>query len=198
MRGTGPATRERIVREAYRLFRRVGFARAGVDEIAAAAGVTKRTLYQHFPSKDALLAEVLEGQAPLAAAAFANAYRRLGSAHELVETVFDDLAAWSRSPRWAGSGFTRAAIELADLKGHPALLAARRHKAEMERLLANALARAGIADSEALARELFLIVEGVVTLMVVHRDTGYAEAGKQAALRLIGADGVRTSPVPDP
>ena len=52
----------RILQAAYRLFRQRGFTRVNVDEIAAAADVTKRTLYSHFESKDALLAEVLRAQ----------------------------------------------------------------------------------------------------------------------------------------
>jgi AcrR family transcriptional regulator len=34
-----------ILEAAYKLFRRRGFFRVGMDEIAVAAGVTKRTLY---------------------------------------------------------------------------------------------------------------------------------------------------------
>ena len=48
-----------ILTSAYRLFHRHGFNRVSMDEIAAAAGVTKRTLYYHFRSKDSLLAAVL-------------------------------------------------------------------------------------------------------------------------------------------
>ena len=62
------ATRARILETAYDLFYRQGFARVGVDRIAAAAGITKRTLYAHFPSKDALLAAVLERHHGLALA----------------------------------------------------------------------------------------------------------------------------------
>ena len=61
-------TRRRILENAYRLFYREGFQRAGVDALAEAAGVTKRTLYNHFPSKDALIGAVLEAQADLAEA----------------------------------------------------------------------------------------------------------------------------------
>jgi AcrR family transcriptional regulator len=60
------ATRQRILESAYRLFYREGFQRSGVDAVAEATGVTKRTLYNHFPSKDALIAAVLEAQADLA------------------------------------------------------------------------------------------------------------------------------------
>ena len=63
-------TRQRILDAAYRLFRRQGFGRVSMDEIAAATRVTKRTLYYHFESKDQLLAHVLEAQHRLALAAF--------------------------------------------------------------------------------------------------------------------------------
>jgi AcrR family transcriptional regulator len=53
-------TRRRILDEAYELFYRMGFGRVGVDEVAAFAHVTKRTLYYHFRSKDELLAAVLK------------------------------------------------------------------------------------------------------------------------------------------
>jgi AcrR family transcriptional regulator len=58
-RQTGEATRRAILDAAYELFYRNGYARVGVDEVAARAKVTKRTLYYHFRSKDDLLAEVL-------------------------------------------------------------------------------------------------------------------------------------------
>ena len=41
-------TRQRILDAAYALFRRKGYARVSMDEIAAATPVTKRTIYYHF------------------------------------------------------------------------------------------------------------------------------------------------------
>lgn len=61
-------TRRRILESAYKLFYREGFQRTGVDEVAEAAGITKRTLYNHYPSKDDLIAGVLEVQADFAEA----------------------------------------------------------------------------------------------------------------------------------
>jgi AcrR family transcriptional regulator len=124
-------TRQRILDAAYALFRRGGYTRVSMDEIAAAAGVTKRTLYYHFESKDALLATVLEAQHRLALAAFRTFGDKLsGHPEAMIDTLFRDLAVWSDKPRWAGSGFTRLVIELADLPGHPARMIARRHKAD--------------------------------------------------------------------
>jgi hypothetical protein len=47
--------RERLVAAAVELFYRSGFAAVGVDQIIAAAGVTKTTFYKHFESKDDLM-----------------------------------------------------------------------------------------------------------------------------------------------
>lgn len=53
------STREQLVRAAARLFREQGFHGTSVAEIASAAWITKSSLYHHFESKQALLAEIL-------------------------------------------------------------------------------------------------------------------------------------------
>src|SRR5262245_16145287 len=112
-------TRKRILDAAYAEFRRRGYSRVSMDEIASAARVTKRTLYYHFASKDALLTVVLEAQHRLALDAFRTFGDRLsGSAKAMIDGLFSELAVWADKPRWAGSGFTRLVIELADLPGH--------------------------------------------------------------------------------
>ena len=59
-------TRQRILDAAYGLFWRQGFLRVSMDEIAARAGITKRALYQHFRSKDDLIAAALAHSSELA------------------------------------------------------------------------------------------------------------------------------------
>ncbi len=180
------ATRTRILDAAYALFRRRGYTRVSMDEIAAATAVTKRTLYYHFRSKDELLAAVLETQHRLALAAFRTFGDSLGGSPEtIVDTLFRDLAAWSDKPRWAGSGFTRLVVELADLPGHPARVIARRHKAMLEAHLAELLARANVRSPREIAREIWLLSEGAISLMLVHRDRSYAAAAALAAKKLL-------------
>src|ERR1700710_1028476 len=54
------AMKERILETADRLFYLQGIRAVGVDTIAAEIGISKRTLYNHFPSKDALISAYLE------------------------------------------------------------------------------------------------------------------------------------------
>lgn len=51
--------RSRLIEAARQEFCRDGFRGASVDRIAAAAGVAKQTLYNHFPSKEALFEETI-------------------------------------------------------------------------------------------------------------------------------------------
>jgi AcrR family transcriptional regulator len=179
-------TRKRILEGAYKLFRRQGYSRVTMDDIAAEATLTKRTLYHHFNSKDQLLANVLEAQHHLALRAFRTFGDRLsGSAEAIVEGMFQELTVWADRPRWAGSGFTRLVIELADLPGHPARLIARRHKAQLERCLAELLGRSGVRQSEELARAVWLLSEGAISLILVHGDRGYSAAAAAAAKTLV-------------
>ena len=179
-------TRQRILGAAYVLFRQRGYSRVSMDEIAAATKVTKRTLYNHFQSKDQLLAFVLEAQNELALAAFKTFGDGLsGSPAAIIDGLFRDLAVWADRPRWAGSGFTRLVIELADLPGHPARAIARRHKALLETHLGDLLKRAGVREAHRRAREIWLLSEGAISLMLVHGDRSYATSAADAAKRLL-------------
>jgi hypothetical protein len=67
------------------------------------------------------------------------------------------MVRWSAKPYWAGSGFTRLAVELADLPGHPARQIARRHKVALEAHLADLLAGAGLAAAMERSREIYCL-----------------------------------------
>ncbi|MGC5701310.1 TetR/AcrR family transcriptional regulator [Pseudomonas sp. NFXW11] len=51
--------RNAIIQAAISEFRASGFEITSMDKIAATAGVSKRTVYNHFPSKEELFAEIL-------------------------------------------------------------------------------------------------------------------------------------------
>lgn len=180
------ATRRRILEAAYALFYRQGYARIGVDAVAAKAGVTKRTLYDHFHSKDELLAAVFELHHELALRQIERwGGRATGSASEMIDTIFADLARWAATPRWSGPGFTRLVMELADLPGHPARAIARRHKAAVEAWFAREFARRKVKAAEKRAREIVLLLEGTTALTLIHGDRGYGVAAAAAAKRLL-------------
>jgi AcrR family transcriptional regulator len=186
MSRTKERTRTRIMDAAYVLFRQRGYTRVNVDEIAAAAGFTKRTLYSHFESKDSLLEAVLGAQHAMAFTAFQTFGRKLsGGPEQVVRSFFQELKKWSSSPRFAGSGFTRLAMELADLPGHPARRISSMHKKLLEGHLIEVLTKAGLPNAKKHGREIWILSEGVMALAVIHGDRNYCTAAEEAALALI-------------
>jgi AcrR family transcriptional regulator len=182
----GQDTRRKIIDAAYDMFYRQGFNRTGVNEIAKTAGITKRTLYSHFESKDTLLETVLEQQHELGLSRIRQwADRQPGDLATAIETLFADLVKWSKKPRWTGSGFTRLAMELADMPGHPARIMARKHKKAIEQCLSDVLLRFGYKDAAARALDLVILIEGTTALILLHGETEYANHALKAAKKLL-------------
>jgi AcrR family transcriptional regulator len=186
MRRKAEETRQQIIDAAYTLFYQIGFIRTSVDAIADAAGITKRTLYQHFKSKDELIEAVLEHQNRMALERIQRwADRITGKPDQMVMILFEKLAQWADRTGWQGSGFTRAAVEFADQPGHPARKAARRHKAELEMYLVEKFAAQNLDNVEQMVREILLLIEGCQSLTLIHDNLDYVDAARQAALILV-------------
>src|SRR5581483_7441262 len=157
MRRSAAQTQLHILNAAYGLFWRQGFLRVSMDEIAACAGITKRALYQHFRSKDALMATTLAYSSELALTRLRQFHRPVTTGEELIASYFAQLREWANKPKYSGGGFTRAVVELADLRGHPARAIARKHKSAVERWLADELACMGVSSPGERAREVMLL-----------------------------------------
>jgi AcrR family transcriptional regulator len=187
MRKKQDQLKQRIVEAAYESFWRSGFRRTSIDTVAARAGLTKRTVYAYFRSKDDLLAAVLTHHREMAAARLKHIEGLLPLDRDaMIDSFFSQLAGWaSTTPRWSGSGLTRLVVELAELPGHPARAIARKAKAMTETWLAERLARARVAQPDIHAREIMLLTEGAMALMLIHGDRSYIDAAARAAKQLI-------------
>lgn len=186
-------TRARIIEAASKLFYGEGIRAVSVDAVAEKAGVTKRTLYYHFESKDELVAAYLEARDQPNLKLMAGWFDKAeGGLPQKIEAIFQNLARSARHPRWKGCGFLRTAAELANLPGHPAIKIGARHKAGFERWLAGACADHGVAAPEELARQVVLLMDGAFSVMLVHRDPAYVEAAGRAAASLASTAQNRT------
>lgn len=182
------ATRERIVDAAGKLFYAEGIGAVSVDAVAAKAGVTKRTLYYHFRSKDELIAAYLAARdnpnLTLLRRWFDEAE---GTVAAKVQALFLHLARSARHPKWKGCGFLRTAAELANAPGHPAVKLGSSHKKRVEAWLAEAFAAQGVRRPAARARQIVLLMDGAFSAVLLHRDATYIEEAGRAAATLLAA-----------
>ncbi len=156
-----------------------------MDAIAQASRVTKRGIYYHFNSKDALISAVLENQQSHALALFESWGKKPASSPaEFLSNLFAELERWSNGAHWRGSGYTRLTMELADLPGHPARKAARQHKRAVEDWLTGRLSDLGAQQPELLARETMILIEGTLSLILIHGETSYARTAARVAEKL--------------
>jgi AcrR family transcriptional regulator len=175
-------TRERIVTAAARLFYNEGIRAASVDAIAAQAGVTKKTLYYHFRSKDELIAAYLESRDQPTLDLYTRWFDATqGTAADKLRGVFAQFAKSTDTPKWKGCGFLRTVAELANTPGHPALKAGAVHKKRFEAWLTEVLTREGVKEAAAVARRIVILLDGAATVMLIHRDPAYVLAAGEIA-----------------
>ena len=188
MASTEQSTRERIVTAASKLFYAEGIRSVSVDAVAERAGLTKRTLYYHFTSKDELVAAYLEERDQPNLALFKRWYAETeGGPADKVRGIFRRLAGSTRHPKWKGCGFLRTSAELANMPGHPAIKVGAAHKKRVEAWLSAVFASHGIATGAALARQIIVLLDGSFAVVLLHRDPAYMEAAGDAAFALIKA-----------
>jgi AcrR family transcriptional regulator len=181
-------TRDRIVSAAIKLFYSDGIKSVSVDAVAAKAGVTKRTLYYHFDSKDELVAAYLDARDQPNLTLFKRWFAETeGDLAAKVQGIFRNLARSARHPKWKGCGFLRTSAELANLPGHPAMKIGAAHKKKFEDWLRVTFEAEGIGNGFLLARQIILLLEGSFATVLLHRDPSYMEAAGEAAFSLINA-----------
>jgi AcrR family transcriptional regulator len=188
MARSGVPTRERIISAANALFYNDGIRGVSVDALAAKAGVTKRTLYYHFESKDDLVAAYLAARDQPNLALFRQWFSEAeGGLPAKVEAIFRNLARSARHPKWKGCGFLRTSAELANMPGHPAMKIGAAHKKKFEEWLRETFEAEGIAAPLRLARQILLLLDGSFAVVLLHRDPSYMETAGEAAYSLTEA-----------
>jgi AcrR family transcriptional regulator len=176
------AMQERILDTAGRLFYGQGIRAVGVDTIAAEIGISKRTLYNYYPSKDELIVAYLSRH-------FVPPKTSDRPVLEQILRVFDRLERWFASDTFRGCPFVNAIAELGDAT-HPGTKMAVAFKEQRRRWLRDALGQLDVADPDGLATQIAILMEGAIIAALVRGDPGMAAAAKAAARVLLTSAGV--------
>jgi AcrR family transcriptional regulator len=177
---------ERILDVAGRLFYANGIHAVGVELIAGQAGVTKKTLYDRFGSKDALVTGYLRRRHERWSRhvlAVVERNPRTPPAKQLL-LVFDALEGWMATENYRGCGFINAQAELPD-GDHPGRRVIGEDEVWLLGYLRELAERANVRNPRRLAYSLLILLEGATvtaSLGVVPSAIGNA---KQVAKVLI-------------
>ena len=170
---------EKILAAADELFNGQGIRAVGVDGIAAHAGISKRTLYNYYPSKDVLVMAYLtrryypvkpSDRPPL----------------DQILHLFDWLERWFAGAEFRGCPFVNAVAEL----GSAAAKIATDFKEQRRLWFRDMLQRLDAKDADALATQLSILVEGAIATALVRGDPTVARPAKAAAQVLLAAAGI--------
>lgn len=183
--GTKPP-RERLLTTAIGLFYAEGIKGVGVDRILTEAGVTRATMYRHFPGKEALVAAYLEREDTVIRGYFASAAGAGGSPADLLAATVDGIAEDATRYHRRGCPFINAAAEYPDADGEVRGIIAR-HRAWFRATLAEVCAAAGVPDPERAAASLVLLRDAALVGVYLDGD-GVTADFRRTARAAVGLD----------
>lgn len=186
-RSPRPPVRDRLLDVADELFYAEGIHAVGIDRLLAEAGVAKASLYQHFSSKDDLVAAYLQRQLDRGQDDLDRRMARVeGSPAERIVVLFELLGKWMASRAFRGCPFINAAAEYPDAD-HPVQQVIAEHRARSLARLRALVAQLKTEEPE-LADSLMLLYDGAL----VAGDLGSGrKAGRSVVAtvrRLLAAD----------
>jgi AcrR family transcriptional regulator len=179
---------ERVLEVASRLFYDNGIHAVGVESIAGEAGVTKKTLYDRFGSKDALVSHYLRRRDERYrehVTAIVGKHGRIPPARRLL-LVFDALEEWIVTENPRGCAFVNAQAELPDTT-HPGREVIREQKQWMLDYLRTLAREAGVRNPRKLATSLLMLLEGATVTASLGIVPGAVGNAKEVARQLIEA-----------
>lgn len=188
-----PSRRDDVIDAAMRVFYRHGFHASSLDDIQKEGGISRMTLYNHFKSKDELVAAAMQRRDEI----FRDRMTKFVESHastprERILAVFDFHEDWFTGDEFCGCMFINASAEFAAPDSEPRRIAAE-HKQEIVRYLRDQIAAAGIKNPGEVAEQINILLEGaIVTARVIGqvidagKDPGAAaRRAKKMAIGLI-------------
>jgi len=177
--------RRKLIDTARRLFSQRGTAHVGINEVTAEAGVARMTLYNNFPSKEALTIAVYQEMADAALANIDALIAAETTEAKRIARLFRHFGRNAHKPSFRGCRFIHASLQEADPDGPIRGVVQTYKKALRQRVL-------GALDGkrrnpELLADQITLLLDGAVTEAYIKGVDDPLTAGEKAAITLLKA-----------
>jgi AcrR family transcriptional regulator len=182
--------RDHLVDTALKLFCRHGFRATGIDAVLADAGVAKKTLYNHFKSKDELIIASLQQRDERFMSSLRGAIDSLAEVQQgdsrmaRIMAFFDALHQWINGEAFYGCTFINASAEY-PRRDDPVHVACANHKRLLLQFIEQLISSLNLPEPRAVARQLALLADGAIVAAHTSGDVDSALQAKAAAKRLL-------------
>ncbi len=178
-----------IAEVAAGLFYRDGIHAVGVDRVAETAGLTKRTLYRHFRSKDELIAASLRRAPQVKFPESGEPLERIAGAFDMLETFLD-------GSNYRGCPYIIFTAELTE-PGHPARRIIERMLEKRRAWFRDRAAEAGLDNPHDVAEQLDVLFDGALASGAKRGNLDAARAAKRLALMALASARALCSTAPE-
>lgn len=182
-----------LIQTAFQLFYTRGIHAVGINQVLKESGVAKKTLYQHFDSKEQLIEATIRYRDRIYLDWLSQQLSGATEREDVVIQLFDALDDWinNRVPELAdfrGCFFINASAEYGDPE-HPIHKICAQHKERILALIQQALGRLRLPEPKAreLAQSLLFLKEGATVLAHLQGNARAAREAKAAALNLLNS-----------
>ena len=176
------ASRDLVIAAASQLFYARGFTAVGMDELRAESGIPLKRLYRLFPSKEAIIEEVLFAWQRMWTTGVTAQVESTQVPRERLLAVYDFLASWFTSEGFRGCAFINSFGEVGGASGNITDVV-REQKKHFQSYLAQLADEAGAPAS--LAPQLAILAEGAITTAAIAASAEPARQARAAAEILI-------------
>ncbi|MBK9307883.1 MAG: TetR/AcrR family transcriptional regulator [Nitrospira sp.] len=172
---------QKLLRTARRLFCQVGIHATGIARIIEESGVSRRSLYTHYGSKENLLKAVFEEEAGIWYRWFNSDLPAMEcSSVDRVLALFDLMRVWFDSDGFYGCVFINAVAEheksnswIQEVANH--------HREKISAKLQAMVAESGVRDPGMVTKKLNLLIDGAIVTAMITGSSKIARIGQLAA-----------------
>jgi AcrR family transcriptional regulator len=183
--------RELLISTAFTLFYQKGIHAVGINEILAESGVAKKTLYNHFPSKEALLLAVLQYRDEVYCQWLQTEFDKADKGVAKIDALFSALDHWFNDRTqvlalFHGCFFINVSAEYGELN-NPIRQQCIRHKARVEDMIRECV-KTLVEDPGCIAeitQALCLLKEGAIVKAYVQGDKQSALKAREIAIKIV-------------
>jgi AcrR family transcriptional regulator len=177
--------RDEIVRTAYEIFYKHGFRATGVERLLADTGISKRTLYKYFRSKEDLIVAAIAYYQDTLFGTLPGELRRVASDPQgQLLAIFELRREAFERGDFTGCFAINAKVEFESKHGGVES-ACVRYSRDLEALMRGLCEQAGYTDPQQVARQLTLLLEGTIIYAQIHRDASVAVTARETAVTIL-------------